>query len=242
LPDEELSVPKDVLDARPLALVTGASRGLGQAIANELATDHDVLLGGRDQAALSEIAARSGGRAWPVELTDHEALRAATRGIRCVNVLVHNAAVWSAGPVADTAPNMWRELFEVNVFAVVELTRLLLPALRAAHGHVVLINSTVNASRSAGQGAYAASKSALHAFGNVLRSEEQAHGLRVTSIQLGRTDTDLQRAVRATESGPYEPHRYLRPTDVAGIIRAVISVPTTAPIFDLVVRPPMPAT
>lgn len=232
----------NVFDARPLAVVTGASRGLGQAIAHELATDHDVLLGGRDQDALAKTAASSGGRAWPVELTDHDALRAATRDIQRLDVLVHNAAVWSAGPVAETATHTWREMFEVNVFAAVELTRLLLPALRAAHGHVVLINSTVNATMSAGQAAYAASKSALHTFGDVLRSEEQVHGLRVTSIQLGRAATDMQRAVRATESGPYEPHRYLQPADVATIIRAVLSAPTTAPIFDLVVRPPMPAT
>ncbi|MHA6631459.1 SDR family oxidoreductase [Pseudonocardia sichuanensis] len=230
------------VDPRPLAMVTGASRGIGQAIATELSTDHDVLLGGRDHDALSRTAAGCGGRAWPVDLTDHQALHAATRDIHHLDVLVHNAAIWSAGPVADTATNAWREMFEVNVFAVVELTRLLLPALRVAHGHVVLINSTVNAGTSAGQVAYAASKSALHAFGDVLRSEEQKHGLRVTSIRLGRTDTDLQRAVRATETGPYEPHRYLRTADVADVIRAVISTPTTAPIFDLVVRPPMPAT
>ncbi|TQM09820.1 NADP-dependent 3-hydroxy acid dehydrogenase YdfG [Pseudonocardia kunmingensis] len=230
------------VDTRPLAMVTGASRGIGQAIATELSTDHDVLLGGRDREALSRTAAGCGGRAWPVDLTDQQALRAATRDIHRLDVLVHNAAIWSAGPVADTATNAWREMFEVNVFAVVELTRLLLPALRVAQGHVVLINSTVNASMAAGQGAYAASKSALHAFGDVLRSEEQQHGLRVTSIQLGRTDTDLQRAVRATETGPYEPHRYLRTADVADVIRAIINAPTRAPIFDLVVRPSMPAT
>lgn len=235
-------MPVNASETRPLAMVTGASRGLGRAIATELATDHDVLLGGRDHHVLSKTAAGCGGRAWPVDLTDHDALHAATRDIHRMDVLVHNAAIWSAGPVAGTATNAWREMFEVNLFAVVELTRILLPALRVARGHVVLINSTVNADVSAGQGAYAASKSALHAFGDVLRSEEQKHGLRVTSIQLGRTDTDLQRAVRATETGPYEPHRYLRTADVADVIRAIISAPTTAPIFDLVVRPPMPAT
>lgn len=229
-------------DARPLAVVTGASRGIGQAIARELAVDHDVLLGGRDQNTLSAVAASCGGRPWPVDLTDHDALRTATHDIHRLDVLVHNAAAWSVGPIAGTAVRTWRDLFEINLFAVLELTRLLLPALRAAHGHVLLINSTVNAGRSAEQGAYAASKSALHAFGDVLRSEEQEHGVRVTSIQLGRTDTDMQRAVRAAETGPYEPHRYLQPPDVAGVIRAVIEAPTTAPIFDLVVRPTLPAT
>jgi NADP-dependent 3-hydroxy acid dehydrogenase YdfG len=133
-------------------------------------------------------------------------------------------------------------MFDVNLFAIVELTRLLLPALRAAAGQVVLINSTVNASSAAGQAAYAASKSALRAFGDALRSEEQVHGVRVTSIQLGRTDTDMQRAVRAAERSRYEPHRYLQPRDVADTIRSIIAAPATAPIFDLLIRPPMPAT
>jgi NADP-dependent 3-hydroxy acid dehydrogenase YdfG len=229
-------------NTRPLAVVTGASRGLGRAIAADLAIDHDVLLGGRNLQTLSQTASRCGGRAWPVELTDYDALRAATRDIYSLDVLVHNAAIWSAGTIADTATTTWRKIFEVNIFAIVELTRLLIPALRAAGGHVVLINSTVNASAAAGQAAYAASKSALRAFGDALRAEEQANGVRVTSLQLGRTDTDIQRAVRAAEMGRYEPHRYLQPKDVADTIRAVITAPATAPIFDLVVRPPMPAT
>lgn len=232
----------NVSDARPLAVVTGASRGLGHAIANELGADHDVLLGGRDQRALTKTAASCGGRPWPVELTDHDALRVATREIRSLDVLVHSAAIWSAGSVADTPMQTWREMFDVNVFAIVDLTQLLLPALRAAAGHVILINSTVNASSATGQAAYAASKSALRAFGDVLRTEEQVHGVRVTSIQLGRTDTDMQRAVRAAERGRYEPHRYLQPSDVADTIRSIIAAPATAPIFDLVIRTPMPAT
>jgi NADP-dependent 3-hydroxy acid dehydrogenase YdfG len=231
----------NIYGSRPLAVVTGASRGLGHAIATNLATDHDVLLGGRDRRALTQNAACCGSRAWPVELTDYHALRAGTRNIRSLDVLVHNAAIWSAGAVADTTTQTWREMFDVNLFAIVELTRLLLPALRAAGGHVVLINSTVNPSPPAGQAAYAASKSALRAFGDVLRTEEQVHGVRVTSVQLGRTDTDMQRAVRAAEMGRHEPHHYLRPKDVADIIRVAITAPTTAPIFDLVVRPPTPA-
>ena len=232
----------NALDARPLAVVTGASRGLGRAIADELGKDHDLLLGGRDHDALGKVVASSGGRAWPVDLVDSGALEAATRGVNTLDVLVHNAAVWSAGTVSDTATQTWREMFEVNLFAVVELTRLLLPALRVARGHVVIINSTASVNAATGQAAYAASKSALRAFGEVLRSEEQAHGLRVTAVQLGRTDTDMQRAVRAAEKGPYEPHRYLQPGDVAAVVRAVIDAPVSAPIFDLAVRPPMPAT
>jgi NADP-dependent 3-hydroxy acid dehydrogenase YdfG len=222
-------------------VVTGASRGLGRAIAADLAIDHDVLLGGRNVQTLSQTASRCGGRAWPVELTDNDALRASDQGHtqsrRSGTQRRHLVRRSDCGYCDDYVA----QIFDVNMFAIVELTRLLIPALRAAGGHVVLINSTVNAS-AAGQAAYAASKSALRAFGDALRAEEQAHGVRVTSLRLGRTDTGIQRAVRAAEMGRYEPHRYLQPKDVADTIRAVITAPAAAPIFDLVVRPPMPAT
>ena len=89
-----------------------------------------------------------------------------------------------------------------------ELTRLLLPALRTARGYVILINSGAGLRANPGWGAYAASKFALRAFGDVLRAEEP--DLRVTSVHPGRIDTPMQRAVRAAEGGDYEPERYLR--------------------------------
>ena len=77
---------------RPWALVTGASRGVGAAVATALSTTHDVLLGGRDVAALEQASARlSGSRPWPVELTDPDALTSATSGIDRLAVLVHCA-------------------------------------------------------------------------------------------------------------------------------------------------------
>jgi NAD(P)-dependent dehydrogenase (short-subunit alcohol dehydrogenase family) len=173
-------------DARPLALVTGASRGIGAAVAQALAPTHDLLLGGRDTDALKAVAADlPAAREWPVELTDPSALTAAAADIDRLDVLVHSAGIGPLGTVADSPAEQWRRTFAVNVVAVAELTRLLLPALRAARGQVVCINSGAGFTARPGWGSYAASKFALRAFADTLRAEEAAHGVRVTSVYPG---------------------------------------------------------
>jgi NADP-dependent 3-hydroxy acid dehydrogenase YdfG len=224
---------------RPLALLTGASRGIGAATARALADTHDLLLGGRDEAALAAVAADlPSARPWPVELTDYAAVRAAVDGIDRLDVLVHSAGISRLGPVADVSAADWRESYEINVVAVAELTRLLLPALRAASGHVVLVNSGSGLNANPNWGPYAASKFALRAFADVLRAEEPS--LRVTSVHPGRTATDMQRGVREFEGGDYEPDRYMRPESVAGMIKAAIETPADAHVHQLIIRQPQP--
>ncbi len=222
---------------RPLALVTGASRGIGAAGATALAPTHDLLLGGRDAAALSQIAGRLGGRAlpWPVDLTDPAALAAATERIDELDVLVHSAGVGVLGTVDELSADVWRQQFEVNVVAVAELTRLLLPALRAARGTVVCLNSGAGLAARPGWGAYAASKFAQRAFADSLRAEEPS--LRVCSVHPGRVDTDMQRAVVAHEGGSYDPARYLRPESVAAAVLAAVGASPDAHVTEVVVRP-----
>jgi NADP-dependent 3-hydroxy acid dehydrogenase YdfG len=221
---------------RPLALVTGASRGIGGAVAVALATSHDVLLGGRDLDALSgQARTLPGARPWPVELTDPDALAAATSGIDRLDVLVHSAGVVELGALAETPAATWRRTLELNVVAVAELTRLLLPALRAAGGHVVLINSGSGRQANPGWGSYAASKFALRAYADVLRQEEPA--LRVTSVYPGRTATDMQRGVRESEGAAYEPDRYLRPESVAAAVLTAVNATADAHLTELVLRP-----
>jgi NADP-dependent 3-hydroxy acid dehydrogenase YdfG len=223
---------------RPLALVTGASRGIGAATARALAPDHDLLLGGRDADALAALAAElPGATPWPVELTDGAALAAAARGIDRLDALVHSAGVGLLGTVADTPADTWRRQFEVNVVAVAELTRLLLPALRAARGRVVLLNSGAGLTARAGWASYAASKFALRAFADALRAEEAEHGVRVTSVHPGRTDTDMQRGVVAHEGGEYRPQAYLRAESVAAAVRHAVVAPPDAAVTEVVLRP-----
>jgi NADP-dependent 3-hydroxy acid dehydrogenase YdfG len=158
-------------DLRPLALVTGASGGIGAAVARALAPGHDLLLGGRDTGALQQLAHElPGSRPWPVDITDYRALAEAVAGISRLDVLVHSAGVGLLGTIAETSASTWRRQLDVNVVAPAELTRLLLPALRAAHGRVVLINSGAGLAARAGWGSYAASKFALRAFADALRA------------------------------------------------------------------------
>jgi NADP-dependent 3-hydroxy acid dehydrogenase YdfG len=223
---------------KPVALVTGASRGIGAAVARALAPGHDLLLGGRDHAALAALATElPGSRPWPVELTDTHALAEATAGIERLDVLVHSAGVGLLGTVAETPAATWRRQFEVNVVAVAELTRLLLPALRAARGRVVLVNSGSGLTARAGWASYAASKFALRAFADALRDEEAGSGVRVTSVHPGRVDTDMQRAVVAHEGGAYDPGAYLRPESVAGAVLLAVTAPPDAALTELVLRP-----
>ncbi|MET8866195.1 SDR family oxidoreductase [Nonomuraea sp. NPDC004580] len=219
---------------RPKALVTGASRGVGAAVARALAPTHDVLLGGRDEQALAALAAElPGARPWPVELTG--VTQADVADIDRLDVLVHSAGVATLGRIADQSADVWRRTYEVNVVAVAELTRLLLPALRQAGGHVVCVNSGSGQRANPDWGSYAASKFALKAFADVLRLEEPL--LRVTTVYPGRTATDMQRGVRAYEGGEFEPERYLRPESVARAIVATITAGPDAHLTELTLRP-----
>jgi len=225
-------------DARPLALVTGASRGIGAAVAHALAPTHDLLLGGRDADALESLAADlPGAREWPVELTDPGAVADAVRGVERLDVLVHSAGIGQLGTIEDSPAEQWRRTFEINVVAVAELTRLLLPALRAARGQVVCINSGAGHTARPGWGSYAASKFALRAFADALRAEEAVRGVRVTSIYPGRTDTDMQRGVIAHEGGEYDSSRFLRAESVARAVLLAVTAPPDADVTDLSIRP-----
>ena len=221
---------------RPIALITGASRGLGEAIARELAPTHDLLLGARSAAALGDLVADlPSARPWPVDVTDYPAVAESVRGIDRLDVLVHNAGVASLGTVEESSVEQWRDMLEANVIAVAELTRLLLPALRAANGHVVLINSGAGLRAHAGWGGYAATKFALRAFGDALRLEEPR--LRVTSVHPGRIDTDMQRAIVAREEREYDADEFLTPQTVARAVRNAVETPGDGHPTEIVLRP-----
>ncbi|GAB3437989.1 SDR family oxidoreductase [Actinophytocola sediminis] len=216
-------------------MITGASRGIGAAVATALADTHDLLLGGRDEQRLAAVAGElPSARPWPVELTDPAAVEAAAAGIDRLDVLVHSAGIVRLGTIADLPTSAWRESYEINVLAVVELTRCLLPALRASAGQVILINSGSGLTANPNWGAYSASKFALRSFADVLRQEEP--GIRVTAVHPGRTATDMQRAVRTFENGEFEPDKYMNPASVAKVVHAAITTPPDAHVHQLVIR------
>lgn len=221
---------------RPTALITGGGRGLGAAIARQLAPTHDLLLGGRSAESVASVVAElPGATAWPVELTDYDAVARAVEGIDRLDVLVHNAGIADISSIAYGSVDQWRRNLEGNVVAVAELTRLLLPALREAGGHVVLINSGAGLRANAGWAPYAASKFALRAFGDALRLEEPS--LRVTSVHPGRIDTDMQRDIVTGEGREYDANEFLTPESVARAVANAIALPGDAHPVEIVLRP-----
>ena len=217
------------------ALITGAGGGLGAAIAEALAPTHALLLAGRPSPRLDAIADRLGATTWPMDLTDLDGIEAAADLLAELDVLVHNAGVAYPGRVAESTPDQWRAAFEVNVTGAVALTLALLPALRAARGQVVFINSGAGLNVSPGLAAYSASKFALRAFADSLRADEPL--LRVTSIHPGRIDTEMQRDLVAYEGGEYDPAQYLTPQTVATTVVQAIATPPDAHTHQVVIRP-----
>ncbi|HEY6650353.1 MAG TPA: SDR family oxidoreductase [Mycobacterium sp.] len=219
----------------PTAMITGAGRGLGSALAEVLAPTHTLFLAGRPSSRLDEVAARFGATTWAVDLADTDAIPAVVEPIVELDVLIHNAGVAYPGRVAESSVDEWRKSMEVNVIGVVALTLALLPALRAAGGHVVFINSGAGINASPGLASYTASKFALRGFADSLRNDEPS--LRVTSIHPGRIATEMQEGLIAYEGKDYDPSQFLSPETVAKVVADTINAPRVAQINEVIVRP-----
>ncbi|MFC4244763.1 SDR family oxidoreductase [Gryllotalpicola reticulitermitis] len=218
----------------PIALVTGASRGIGRAIARELGRTHHVLVGGRSEASVAPVVASlPSATAYVADLATDALPPLPAR----LDVLVHSAGVEEGDRIADTDRATWERVFATNVFAVAELTRLALPALRAAHGTVVTINSGSGFASGPRGGVYSASKFALRAFADALREEERGNGVRVSSVHPGRTDSDMQRGLVEKLGEEYDTDYFLAPEDVAAAVRTVVDLPERGTIETLSIRP-----
>jgi NADP-dependent 3-hydroxy acid dehydrogenase YdfG len=219
----------------PTALITGASGGIGAAIATALAPTHTLLLAGRPSARLDGVAERLGATTFPLDLTDTDSIESSCEVIDELDVLVHNAGVSVPGHVDESHVDEWRATFAVNVFGAVALTLTLLPALRQAGGRVVFINSGSGRTVSPGMASYSASKFALRAFADSLRQDEPS--LLVTSVYPGRVDTEMQRELVAYEGGDYDPATFLRPETVAQVVAQVVATPRDGHVHEVVIRP-----
>jgi NADP-dependent 3-hydroxy acid dehydrogenase YdfG len=220
---------------RPTALVTGATRGIGLAIARDLSRTHHVVVHGRDEEALVALAeSLPSASPWVADLAGPPFEAPA---LDSLDVVVHAAGVIGGHTVEGTSRDDWRRVLEVNVVAVAELTRQLLPALRAAQGTVVAINSGSGFTAGAGGSTYAASKFALRALTDSLREEERPNGVRVSSVHPGRVDTDMQHELVEREGGVYDAALYLEPQSVADAVRLVVDLPHGATAEVVSVRP-----
>lgn len=226
---------------RPVAAITGASRGIGLAIAEELSLTHRLVLIGRDGKKLEDVASRfEQAECKVLDVTgdiDSAALAIAEGGI---DVLVHSAGMSRRGKVESLTRPEWRESFELNLFAVAELTRLLLPALRRSSGTIVFLNSGAGLFTSQKNSIYCATKHALRAYADVLREEERVNGVRVTSIHPGYVDTAMAREIADFEGSEHQPEIYLRPSSVASAVRLAVDASAEAMIESLSIRPRVP--
>lgn len=229
----------------PSYLITGVSRGIGRALSERLLTVGHQVYGLVRDAQTADSAAGLGlpepglAAVLAADLSDPQSLEPALAPwlatLDSLDGVVHCAGIVRPGTLSDSICADLTEQFAVNVTAVAELTRLLLPALRAAAGTVVLVNSGSGLNARSPLTAYGASKFALRAYAEGLRQEEP--GLRVSSIYPGRTATSMQRSVRAAEAGEYHEPDYLQPDTVAGAIEMILALPPDGVITDLVLRP-----
>ena len=229
------------------ALVTGASSGIGRAVALALAPRVErLILAGRDRRRLEAVASLAGScaRVEAGDLTqaaELESLAAAVeRETEALDVLVHAAGLFVGGMFADSDEEALDAMWRINVRAPHALTRRLLAPLVRARGHLVLVNSGVLSNLRAGVGAYAATKAALSAWTDCLRPELGPLGVRVLAIHPGRTATPMQEEVVRSLGGAYEPEALIQPEDVAAAILHALDAPGTAEVTSLHLRPPWP--
>lgn len=225
-------------DLRSTALITGATGGIGRALAAALAPHYDLILAGRDGAKLADLAeAFPEARVLALHLDRPATLSDAVSGIERLGALIHNAGVVDLATVEHATLSEWQRTLTVNLAAPAELTRALLPALRAVRGQVVFVNSGAGLAASPGWASYAASKFGLRALADALRAEEAARGVRVTSVFPGRTATEMQRKVRAQEGAEYQGDAYLRPESVASAVLGALLTAPDAYVTEVTVRP-----
>ena len=230
-----------------VAVVTGAGSGLGKAIALELARNKAQLaLVGRTMAKLQVVSTEAAShttqvRCYGCDLSRDEEIEKLRHALESdftgIDILVHSAGVTSLGQVESAPVQDLDRQFRINVHAPYLLTQVLLPALRSRRGQVVFLNSTIGLEGRAGIAQYAASKHALRALADSLRAEVNGAGVRVLSVYLGRTATPMQAQTFAAEQRPYHPETLLQAEDVAAMVGHALSLPDTAEVTEIRMRP-----
>lgn len=223
-----------------VALITGASGGIGSAIARALAAEGvRLFLVGRDLERLNELA---GAEAFRADLTDDAQLQAAADRVREVfggiDLLIHSIGLFRGGTMEASPVRDLDDQYKVNVRVPYLLTQALLPSLIERQGQVVFVNSGAGAHPARGSwGAYSATKHALRAIADSLRDEVNRKGVRVLTVFPGRTATAMQEEVHRFEGRPYDPSRFIQPEDVAAPVVQALRLPKTAELTDLHIRP-----
>lgn len=237
---------KNPLSGR-VALVTGASGGIGRAVSLALAREGaEILAVGRKADALAEAVAAaralSDATGFLIDLSAPDAIQPLVKHLekdaRGLDILVHCAGLFHQDLMRDARLEDFDAQYAVNVRAPYLLTKALLPMLAAARGQIVFMNSSVGlAAKRAEIGQYGATKHALRAIADSLREEVNPKGIRVLSLYLGRTATPMQQSLYRTEGKDYHPKTLIQPEDVASVVVQALMLPGTAEITDISMRP-----
>jgi NADP-dependent 3-hydroxy acid dehydrogenase YdfG len=177
-----------------VAVVTGASSGIGAATAHRLAAEGFTVVGGaRRLGRLREVLEPIGGRALPLDVTDRASVAAFAEAIGPCQVLVNNAGgALGIDPIETADDAEWTWMYEANVAGVQRVTRALLPAIEAdGDGHVVMIGSMAGLEAYPNAAGYCGVKAALRVFSQVLRMELLGRPVRVTEIDPGIVETEF---------------------------------------------------
>jgi NADP-dependent 3-hydroxy acid dehydrogenase YdfG len=235
-------------DGRPLdgrwAVVTGASRGIGAAVARRLVSDGArVALVARGIDAMDALARELGpDSAAPVacDLSDLAAIERASRRITELAggppaIIVNNAGAFTVAPVHETSVDVFRRTLETNLTAPFALVRAFLPGMLArGQGHLVTLGSIADRAVFPGNAAYAASKHGVRALHEVLRAELRGSGVRASLVSPGPVDTELWDEIDPDNQPGFTPRaQMLTPADVAEAVRWVLLAPATVNVDEL---------
>lgn len=227
-----------------VAVVTGASSGIGAATARRLAEEgFEVVVGARRLDRLEALASELGGRAVALDVSDDRSVAAFADAVGPCAIVVNNAGgAKGLEPIADADEEHWRWMYDVNVLGVMRVTRALLPALeRSGDGHVVNVGSIAGLQVYEGGAGYTAVKHALRAVTETLRRELLGKPIRVTEVDPGMVETEFSLvrfdgdAARAAKV--YEGVDALTADDVADCIAFAVTRPSHVNIDQIVVLP-----
>jgi NADP-dependent 3-hydroxy acid dehydrogenase YdfG len=232
-----------------VALVTGASSGIGAATVRSLAASgFEVVAAARRLERCEELASEVGGRAMRLDVTDPASVAELAEAIPELSVLINNAGgALGLEPVADADEEKWREMYETNVIGVVRVTKALLPALeRSGNGHIVVIGSVAGLEVYPGGGGYTAAKHAANAVTRTLRLELLGRPIRVSEVAPGmvRTEFSLVRFEGDEEKADavYQGTTPLTGEDVADAIAYVVTRPPHVDVDYVSIKPTDQAT
>jgi NADP-dependent 3-hydroxy acid dehydrogenase YdfG len=231
-----------------IALVTGASSGIGEATVRSLAAKgFQVVAAARRVERCEEVAREVGGRALRLDVADPKSVAELAESVPEVSVVVNNAGgALGLEPVAEADEEYWRQMYETNVMGVMRVTKALLPALERSAGHIVVVGSVAGVEVYPGGGGYTAAKHAANAVTRTLRLELLGNAIRVSEVAPGMVETEFSlvrfEGDKEKASKVYEGTTPLSAEDVADAIAYVVTRPPHVDVDYVSIKPTHQAT